>query len=685
MNLLLAKLLKPKKRHISSTIIMQKKWFCGGKRSLDSKNGRTIRQDFLCHRAGKPRSKVIDMSKTQRNKGSLKCGCFACMRITFKKCFDIFPKEWHVTVFVKEHNHAMLSQEEMRFLPANRSITPQDEKQILLYKEVGLSIRQIIRVMELEKNLKYGELPFSESDIHNLYGKVKRMLGVDDEMNLIDYMKSAKEENEMFQYAYTLDEERRLENLFWCHAQSFEWYQKYGDVVVFDTTYKVNSYDMPCGIFVGVDNHGKTILFGCALLRNETISTFKWLKKTFVTMKKSPKTIITDQDPWMSEAISSEMPTTKHSFCIWHITSKFSCWFVALLRNDYQKWCADFYGLYKMTIPMEFELNWSLMVQKYNLQNNKHVLGLYKVRHFWAPAYLRDHFFGGMITTGRSESINAFIKRFVSSHICLIDFVKQLHMVIEGISQGRSHNKVIASLKPVSLNTKSPLEKQASEVLTPFAFKKFQEEFARATMYTVKQGENNEFMVKYFEGNTAKQHRVFWDGHTMLCSCKNFEFWGIICRHALRAFMHTDCFNIPPFYLPPRWHCDVLDVTNIMEEVDDIFQEEEECTPTNNNEVGSEDVVLFPPPSKTKGRPKKRREKGGKETGMKKTKCCSICKQPGHTKPTCANKENFFTFDVVDAGISSMSSQKDLSSTLKRKQKQTSEDLGLNPIFTLKI
>lgn len=65
-------------------------------------------------------------------------------------------------------------------------------------------------------------------------------------------------------------------------------------------------------------------------------------------MKTTPKTIVTDQDPWMSEAIASEMPTTKHSFCIWHITSKFSSWFTALLKKEYQNWCVDFYTLYKI-------------------------------------------------------------------------------------------------------------------------------------------------------------------------------------------------------------------------------------------------------------------------------------------------------------------------------------------------
>ena len=54
---------------------------------------------------------------------------------------------------------------------------------------------------------------------------------------------------------------------------------KNGDVIVFYTTYKVNTCDMPFGIFVGIDNHGKTIIFGYALLRNETTSVFRWLMK----------------------------------------------------------------------------------------------------------------------------------------------------------------------------------------------------------------------------------------------------------------------------------------------------------------------------------------------------------------------------------------------------------------------
>ena len=57
---------------------------------------------------------------------------------------------------------------------------------------------------------------------------------------------------------------------------------------------------------------------------------------------------------------------------------------------------------------------------KYDVLSKKNVIGLYQIKHFWVPCYLCGHFFGGMTTTKRLESINAFIKRFVSSHTNLI-------------------------------------------------------------------------------------------------------------------------------------------------------------------------------------------------------------------------------------------------------------------------
>ena len=131
-----------------------------------------------------------------------------------------------------------------------------------------------MHVMELERHLKHGKHPFFQRDIHNLYMKMRRKNANNDARDLLRFCKVDKEDNSRFQYEFTFDEENRLEHNFWSPTHCFDWYQKYGDVVVFDTTYKVNAYDMTLGIFVGINNHGKTILFGCALLRNETTRAF---------------------------------------------------------------------------------------------------------------------------------------------------------------------------------------------------------------------------------------------------------------------------------------------------------------------------------------------------------------------------------------------------------------------------
>ena len=114
--------------------------------------------------------------------------------------------------------------------------------------------------------------------------------------------------------------------------------------------------------------------------------------------------------------------------------SKFSGWFTSILRNQYSNWYIEFYKLYKLDSCEEFDGQWTKVMEKYDMLTNKQVIGLYQIKYFWVPCYLHGHFFGGMTTTRRSESINAFIKRFVNSHINLIQLIKQVSQYLPLIS-----------------------------------------------------------------------------------------------------------------------------------------------------------------------------------------------------------------------------------------------------------
>ncbi|XP_028066856.1 G-type lectin S-receptor-like serine/threonine-protein kinase At4g27290 [Camellia sinensis] len=111
-----------------------------------------------------------------------------------------------------------------------------------------------------------------------------------------------------------LDNKEQITNMFWTDAQMIMDYAQFGDVITFDTTYKLNKKHKPFASFVGFNHHRETIIFGTALLYDETVESFVWLFQNFLEAMsgKAPKTLFTDQDAAMAKAIPIVMPDTSH-------------------------------------------------------------------------------------------------------------------------------------------------------------------------------------------------------------------------------------------------------------------------------------------------------------------------------------------------------------------------------------
>jgi len=58
-------------------------------------------------------------------------------------------------------------------------------------------------------------------------------------------------------------------------------YRVFGDVVVFDGTYKTNRYNLTLVPFVGVNHHKSTVLFACGILSHEDTESYVWLLRPF--------------------------------------------------------------------------------------------------------------------------------------------------------------------------------------------------------------------------------------------------------------------------------------------------------------------------------------------------------------------------------------------------------------------
>jgi hypothetical protein len=238
------------------------------------------RRYFVCHRAGlAPAKPLAGAPRPQRNRGSSRCGCQAYMRIGRDAAAAAVgaPEEWRVTGFSDHHNHPLLGEDKVRLLPAYRVISGADRDRILMFAKAGISVQQMMRILELEKCVEPGNLPFTEKDVRNLMQSFRKVDHEEDEsIDLLRMCKNFKEKDPSLKFEFTKDANNCLQNIAWTYSASVQAYKMFGDAVVFDTTHRLSALDIALGIWVGLNNHGMPCFFACVLLREENQESFAW-------------------------------------------------------------------------------------------------------------------------------------------------------------------------------------------------------------------------------------------------------------------------------------------------------------------------------------------------------------------------------------------------------------------------
>jgi zinc finger SWIM domain-containing protein 3 len=143
-------------------------------------------------------------------------------------------------------------------------------------------------------------------------------------------------------------------------------YTCFGDAVSFDTTFQTNKFEMPFAPLLGTNHHKQTIIFGAALLYNETIESFIWLFNTFLAAMsgKHPSTIFTDQCAAMSATIRIVLPNTRHHLCLWHIYQN-AAKHLSQVMKDHPKFLADFKKcVYEESSVTSFDKMWTDLLVK---------------------------------------------------------------------------------------------------------------------------------------------------------------------------------------------------------------------------------------------------------------------------------------------------------------------------------
>lgn len=455
--------------------------------------------------------------------------------------FEIIRKgkdTWTVSKLILEHTH------ELNPAPASRVHCVRSQGEVLVIANNFSDTRNLLlngQDSQHPREVRYNDL------------------GPEDAQSLFEYLKKRQEEDPSFFYAVQYEKNGHSTNIFWADAKARMAYYHFGDAVRFETTYRKDKETIPIVIFSGVNHHVQPVVFGCALLLDESEASFTWLfEKWLEAMHMGPPvSLLTELNRGMAAAVAKVLPNTHHIFCERHILDTMTEDLHGTLPDpvalvtDLRK-CID-----GSRIEELFDSGWNSVIIKHELSNNQLLQSLYDIRQRWAPAYTKNVFYPRNLMPTTFGSIEKAIQKYFSSKTELRVAVCQLEQVISSSFEAEVQADYFTMFQMPALSTASPVEKQGSSIFTSTIFGLFQGQFVDSFGYHAERLEDDtvhKYRVNIYEGD-EEIHTVYFnpDQGTVNCSCCLFESCGILCRHALRIFIIEGVHDLPKAYILKRW------------------------------------------------------------------------------------------------------------------------------------
>ncbi|XP_051211137.1 uncharacterized protein [Lolium perenne] len=361
-----------------------------------------------------------------------------------------------------------------------------------LTQEDTIPARKIMAILTYLRGGKPKNVPYNKKYVSNVMTAIRLEDITNDMMKVLSYFRQRQEEDPRFYYNFDLGEGNKVKCIFWSDGFSRHMYDLYGDCLSFDTTFKINKYNLPFAPFVGVTGHGHNCLFSCATINNEQASTFEWLFEEFLICMggKHPATIITDQDAAMARAINEVFKQSCHINCFFHIK-----------RKSEEKCGGSFSNMW---------------------ENRKK----------FVPVYFKHNFLPFIHSTARSEGTNAIFKDNVGSTYSVISFLGEYQKISENIEELEREQDSVTRITEPDYWVRSEIELQAGRMYEVYKTPMLQLQDFRSRKYLVS---------------------VNLQAQEFASICCKFEKDGIICAHILRVLIHLNLSELPEKYYISRW------------------------------------------------------------------------------------------------------------------------------------
>ena len=396
----------------------------------------------------------------------------------------------------------------------------------------------------------------------------------------------------------------------------------YGDIVIMDSTYRVNKYKLPIVLFSGFTYSGKKCLFGIGIVNNETRETYEWLLSQFFEAHPSRcHTVVTDHDLSVEAVLNTEYRDKTHILCKWHVAQSFIKNFSFLSSTNCGALKNKILSLIEIQSEEEFknvytEIKDTLESRKFAKSVN-YIEKMYSIKEKWAEAFLPRRFTGGVHSTSRAESMNSLMKRYVSSKSEISDIIRFL-----GDFERKFAFEEIEISKEISSQYEThPIIRSLREKVFGLIYNQHFYQFTLSHNYNCKlkrsSFEDTSFEIRSMQAkdiNKFRQVKLSLDKYT--CECPSYYRHGLICRHIFAVAIMSQDKTCDKFLIHKRWQPPMNDI-NFQTTNDDsnfntdkikAYLNEKETQGINTQDL-SEDKnindVVFRTQTKSKGAPKK--------------------------------------------------------------------------------
>lgn len=147
-------------------------------------------------------------------------------------------------------------------LPSQHKITLSQAVEVDLTKQSGIPLKYAFELMGKEAGGRES-LGYTKLDNKTyLRSKRQKSLAYGEARSVLKYFVDKTLENPLFFSSIQLDNEEMITNILRADVKIIIDYGHFGDVVSFDTTYKTNNASRPFAVFVGLNHHRETVVFG---------------------------------------------------------------------------------------------------------------------------------------------------------------------------------------------------------------------------------------------------------------------------------------------------------------------------------------------------------------------------------------------------------------------------------------